>query len=337
MQVYVERGYSKGDCCYKIQKKHGPYFHILKEKTIPAGFFGFIPEKVEVEYYLPPHRGLAGGAIDPPPLSGSGLQKQVLPGQNQLLPQKQIFSNKHTTSSLNGNSTIDFDEAKKRVIASSGKKPDDVIKEVRDQEDAALQRETSQQEILQKLNEIQEHINSKKEAPKTEHPNLIRIAQLLKQNDFSDRYTDGLLDKARKELPLETLENFDTVQDSFLEWIGESIKIFEGPENTGGNKARIMVLVGPTGVGKTTTIAKLAAIYSIENPERRAYSVRVYTIDWYRIGGIDQLAKYCDIMEIPFAYVDNHNDLRREIDIHREETDLILIDTIGRIRSVSSR
>jgi len=331
MQVYVERGYSKGDCCYKIQKKHGPYFHILKEKTIPASLFGIIPEKVEVEYYLPPHRGLIGGALDQSPISGSPLQKQALPGQSQPLPQKQALSqNKQTTSSMSNNSTIDFDEAKKRVIAAAGKKPDEVIKEVQDQEDAALLRETNQQEIIKKLNEIQKKIDNKNEPPKTEHPNLIRLAQILRQNDFSDRYTVGLLERARKELSLETLENLDAVQDSFLEWIGESIKIFDEPDRLWSTNTRIMILVGPTGVGKTTTIAKLAAVFSIETPERRALSVRVYTIDSFRIGGIDQLAKYCEIMEIPFSCVDNHNDLRREIDIHREEADLILIDTIGR-------
>ena len=308
MEIYVERGYSKGDCLQKIVKKHGIYFNILKEKTIPKKLGGLIPEKVEVEYYLSPQRGfgLPGGSPDTSPL----------PGQPRVRPQEKTGND----------STIDFDEAKKRVLAVAGKNPEQVIKEIQEQDG----RETGQQQILEKLSEIQEQIGAKSPA-KSDHPNLIRTAQLLKQNDFSDRYITGLLDRARKELPLEILENFNAVQERFLIWIGESIKIHETPEKREGGPGRIVVLIGPTGVGKTTTVAKLAAIYGIVNQSQRPQSVRVYTIDAFRIGGKEQLEKYCEIMEdIPFSYIDNRRELRREIDLYREETDLILIDTIGR-------
>ncbi|MDR0290403.1 MAG: flagellar biosynthesis protein FlhF, partial [Treponema sp.] len=91
-----------------------------------------------------------------------------------------------------------------------------------------------------------------------------------------------------------------------------------------------MVLIGPTGVGRTTTVAKLAAIYGIENAGRRPLSVRMITIDAFRIGAIAQIEKYCRIMELPVSCIENHRDLRREIDLYSEETDLILVDTIGR-------
>ena len=154
---------------------------------------------------------------------------------------------------------------------------------------------------------------------------------MLRQNDFSERYTALIMEKARKELPLEILENFIAVQNRVLEWIGESIKIYESPkkpENSSGG--RVMVLIGPTGVGKTTTVVKLAAVYSVESSGRPPLSVRMITIDGFKIGASEQIEKYSDIMEIPFSYIDNRRDLRREIDLYREETDLILVDTIGR-------
>jgi len=105
----------------------------------------------------------------------------------------------------------------------------------------------------------------------------------------------------------------------------------------GVNHQRIVVLVGPTGVGKTTTVAKLAAIYGIGNSGRRPLSVRIITIDAFRIGAVDQIMKFGDIMEIPVSYIDNRRDLRKEIDLYREEADLILIDTIGRSPRDSSK
>ncbi len=174
---------------------------------------------------------------------------------------------------------------------------------------------------------------SAKSAPKQDHPSLLRITQSFRQNEFSERYINGLLDRARKELPLETLDDYTAVQNQFLVWIGESIKIFNMPqkdESAISAAGRVLVLVGPTGVGKTTTIAKLAVVYGIGSVNRPALSVRVYTIDTFKIGGTEQLEKYCEIMEVvPFGIINNQTELRKQIDLYREETDLILIDTIG--------
>jgi flagellar biosynthesis protein FlhF len=316
MQVYVERGVSKGDCLQKIVNKYGIRFTILREKTYrPSGFKGlFSHEGVELEFCLSPLRSetrTAGGlalqpAVEPYP---------QVPGEQLVFPLPV-----GRPAAARDDSTLDFVEAKKRVLAVMGKNPDQVFQQVQENDD-------SQQLILEKLKEIENKIETAKE-PKTDHPSLVRVAQMLKQNDFSDRYTATLVEKARKELPLETLEDFNTAQDRVIDWIGASIKIFPILEKP--VPGTILVLIGPTGVGKTTTIAKLAAIYGIENSGRRPLAVRMITIDAFRIGARKQLEDYGDIMEIPVSYIDNQRDLRREIDLYRDETDLILVDTIGR-------
>jgi flagellar biosynthesis protein FlhF len=91
-----------------------------------------------------------------------------------------------------------------------------------------------------------------------------------------------------------------------------------------------MVLVGPTGVGKTTTVAKLAAIFGIGTENMPAIDVKMITIDAFRIGAKAQLESYGNIMQINVSCVDNRQDLRKEIAIHSEDTDLFLIDTIGK-------
>jgi flagellar biosynthesis protein FlhF len=92
---------------------------------------------------------------------------------------------------------------------------------------------------------------------------------------------------------------------------------------TAPSRAKIVMLVGPTGAGKTTTIAKLAARAALID-ER---TVRLITLDTYRVGGIEQIRMYADMIGIPLDVCENPVDLVEMID---ETADLTLIDTAGR-------
>jgi len=320
MQTYFERGVSRGDCMQKIVGKYGPRFVVLRERTYQTpGILGlFAGEKVELEFYLPPLRGL-----DMPLQTGTEAYVPLPAAEQLVFPQPS--ARKAADSSARDDSTLDFNEEKKRLLRAAGKDPDVIFQQIQqEQEEAGF----TSHLILDKLIKIQEQMDTG--SGKVEHPHLTRIAQMLRQNDFSDSYTASIMERARKELSLDTLEDFNAIQERVVEWIGESIKIYQTPEKSVALVGRIMVLIGPTGVGKTTTIAKLAAIYGIENSGNRPLSVRMITIDAFRIGAKEQINNYGDIMEIPVSYIDNHRDLRREIDLYREETDLILVDTIGR-------
>lgn len=86
-----------------------------------------------------------------------------------------------------------------------------------------------------------------------------------------------------------------------------------------------IVLVGPTGVGKTTTIAKLAGRLSLIEKKK----VGLITIDTYRIGAVEQLKTYADIMNIPFKVVFSLKEMEKAID-ELNNCDVILVDTTGR-------
>lgn len=94
----------------------------------------------------------------------------------------------------------------------------------------------------------------------------------------------------------------------------------------------IVALVGPTGVGKTTTIAKLAANMKL----RERKSVGMITIDSYRIAAVEQLRTYAQILKVPLISVLSPGDLRSAID-RMSNMDLILIDTAGRSPKDDSR
>lgn len=86
-----------------------------------------------------------------------------------------------------------------------------------------------------------------------------------------------------------------------------------------------VVLVGPTGVGKTTTIAKLAGRLSLLEKKK----VGLITIDTYRIGAVEQLKTYADIMNIPFKVVFTIKEMETAVQ-SMSDCDVVLIDTTGR-------
>ncbi|KAA8675199.1 flagellar biosynthesis protein FlhF [Clostridium sp. MT-14] len=92
-----------------------------------------------------------------------------------------------------------------------------------------------------------------------------------------------------------------------------------------GKLSRAVVLIGPTGVGKTTTIAKLAGRMALIEKKK----IGLITIDTYRIGAVEQLRTYADIMNIPFKVVLTMKDMEKAIE-DMGDCDAILIDTTGR-------
>ena len=91
-----------------------------------------------------------------------------------------------------------------------------------------------------------------------------------------------------------------------------------------GHKKKIIVFVGPTGVGKTTTIPKIAAQYI-----RSGRKVSFVTIDNYRIAAVDQLQRYASILKVPFTSASNPEALRTEIR-KMDSSSLLFVDTMGR-------
>lgn len=90
-------------------------------------------------------------------------------------------------------------------------------------------------------------------------------------------------------------------------------------------KSRVVALIGPTGVGKTTTIAKLAARFSLIEKKK----IGLITLDTYRIAAVEQLKIYADIMGLPLQVVYKPGDLKAAVE-RFSNRDLVFIDTAGR-------
>ncbi|MCS7272793.1 MAG: flagellar biosynthesis protein FlhF [Fimbriimonadales bacterium] len=92
-----------------------------------------------------------------------------------------------------------------------------------------------------------------------------------------------------------------------------------------GRQRQVAVLVGPTGVGKTTTIAKLAAIHALDYNRK----VALISLDTYRIGAVEQLRTYARIMDLPLHVASDASEVQEGLEAFAGY-DLVLVDTIGR-------
>lgn len=115
--------------------------------------------------------------------------------------------------------------------------------------------------------------------------------------------------------PKEKAEVISFVKDILKEFITVTPKEIKGR----------VALVGPTGVGKTTTIAKLAGNLALVQKKK----VGLVTVDTYRIGAVEQLRTYAEIMNIKFKVVFSIGEMEEAIEAMKD-CDVILIDTTGR-------
>lgn len=112
--------------------------------------------------------------------------------------------------------------------------------------------------------------------------------------------------------------------DVLAEYLDKTMNFSEGI-TLNKHGVRIVALIGATGVGKTTTLAKIAARFVLEKNIKAA----LITADTYRISAVDQLKTYSDIIGLPLEIVYSPDELKVAIHKHRDK-DLILIDTAGR-------
>lgn len=108
-------------------------------------------------------------------------------------------------------------------------------------------------------------------------------------------------------------------KNKFHEWLSPYSESAISPET------RIIQFVGPTGVGKTTTIAKLSANFSIKEGKK----LGLITADTYRIAAVEQLRTYANILNLPLEVVFSPMDLQRAYQ-QLEHAQMILMDTAGR-------
>jgi flagellar biosynthesis protein FlhF len=134
-----------------------------------------------------------------------------------------------------------------------------------------------------------------------------------------------LAEQMGREMSAEELARPAAVRDRLVAAVAARIPTAEVPATAVGGRPRVIVLVGPTGVGKTTTIAKLAARFKLAQHRQ----VGLITIDTYRIAAVDQLKTYAQILEVPLRTVLRAGELDDAL-AAMAGLDVVLMDTAGR-------
>jgi flagellar biosynthesis protein FlhF len=153
---------------------------------------------------------------------------------------------------------------------------------------------------------------------------LFQLFTDLIDAEVSEDLSRELIERLRSGASSDDLDDPVLMKSRMARLIEETIDC-GGPIRVIPGQRKLVALVGPTGVGKTTTIAKLAASFHL----RERHRVGLITVDTYRIAAVDQLRTYADIIDLPMEVVSTPREMRAAV-AKMADLDLILMDTAGR-------
>lgn len=173
--------------------------------------------------------------------------------------------------------------------------------------------------------ELEEKFEKKNDGDEENSVNLKFIQLVYRQlieNEVDEKYANQIIGEIENSLKKES-----TV-DSILAGIYQKIILKLGqpkPIEANEKHRKIVFFVGPTGVGKTTTIAKLASYFKLE----KKVKIALITSDTYRIAAVEQLRTYANILDLPLSVVYTLEEFNMAVKMF-DSYDLILVDTAGR-------
>lgn len=201
---------------------------------------------------------------------------------------------------------------------------------LKSQNEALLKAQLNQ--MSQTLESLQKDMNAKLDgiavSTSKKHETITKIEELLEQNEFSFSYIQMIEDKIRSSFTEKQLDDYKLVQRYVVDWIGESVliapeKVFRPPH--------VIIIVGPTGVGKTTTIAKLASntILDAKQNNQPRPELCIITIDTMRVGALEQISKFGEILGKNVMKAESSDDVLKIYEEYKDHVDYIFIDTSG--------
>lgn len=170
--------------------------------------------------------------------------------------------------------------------------------------------------------------------PELPDPLVAHYLKLIEQ-EVAEELAEEIVSNVSKGLSKQALADTDAVRRAVHDEIARRLPVEGGsgkldkPED---GRPSTIALIGPTGVGKTTTIAKLAATFKLKQGKK----VGLITMDTYRIAAVEQLRTYAGIIGLPLKVVNTAEQLTEAIAGY-QDLDAILIDTAGRSQKASDK
>ena len=322
MQVKVFEATDMATGLRKIRRELGPDALILSTRTIKSGTMGVLGKKtLEITAAVDNHwpekpqdtTSFAGKTLAHRAYSDNNQQNNQSIEANDYRdnrhPEKTMpISAKTTESVLHENPALrqEFDELKDMVKNLAGELSRIGTTHSKPEESAPYN----------PLASLEQKLRTSKKNNRIEH---ILLSQGINQE------TANIISGFAQEHMLDTdLEDEQKILSFLHDTIADIFNI-DVPEFTKNTQQKRMAFIGPTGVGKTTTLAKIAAKYLAT----QSNSIALITIDTYRIAAVEQLKVYGEIMHLPVEVVINPQQLVDALEKH-DDKELILIDTAGR-------
>ncbi|WP_433943317.1 flagellar biosynthesis protein FlhF [Paenibacillus sp. SN-8-1] len=240
--------------------------------------------------------------------AASSPERTQMDRQEATTTQELIVDNRKigaVAEDLSTNNTKRVTPAGAREIAATGYKDDRLFEEI--------------QQMKAMMTKLASRNNGEPELPTS----FIEIQHRLTEQGISSELVEEWISNAY----LQWTDDRPIDEENALRLVQEQIHNFlRGRIGTGiSDSSRIVYIAGPTGVGKTTTIAKLAA----DQIFRKQKKVGFITADTYRISAIEQLRTYASILNVPIEVVQSPGDVHRAVQ-RFQHCDLIFMDTAGR-------
>lgn len=234
----------------------------------------------------------------------------------------------HDSINLSADEKIDIPKPEPKPTQKT-----DFIELIKREKEKALERQPEEKKIEERLDDLSNRLEESlartpkgtetvKEQPSSEELHFVRILySTLLKNEVNEKYVNEVLDEIEKFIrPGNSVDMIlSNVYQKLILRFGQPKSI----DLTGG-KPKVLFFIGPTGVGKTTTIAKIASKYKVEYGKKVAF----ITADTYRIAATEQLQVYANILDAPMAIVYSQDELNEAIAKYMDY-DLVFVDTAG--------
>lgn len=322
---YEITGRDVDECRAKLYEKYGDAFSIVNFRTdLRGGFLGlWQKEIVRVQYF-----------VDERLLQMKELG-QSLGGQRGSIKDATVYPRNPALTGASSNSYQNgYSPYGNRPVspqssqASFDNNKEALLKKLSGGSD--LSKLVQIADLTKKIENLDTKIDQLKDASsnKTEHETIKVIERMLRENEYTESYIEKIKTRIKSELSLDNLDDFELVQGKVVEWLGESVEV---ADKFAGKGCHVIIIVGPTGVGKTTTVARMAAKLkkSAKDNNQPGPVIRMVTIDNMRVGAFVQLENYGRIMDIPVDKAESAEDLTSIFNMHKSKTDFMFIDTSG--------
>ena len=329
MQIKRYRGADMQEALQKVKQDLGTDAIILSTRKVRsgAGAFGLFGKPL-LEVIAARDEDITGGA----PTAGGdiedilsqvnrksrllSLSKGDMPAETDLMRQV-LIKNRQETEQLLTPLQDDIQELK-GVLQTVGESQRGNLRD----ENTIVQMRAELSEMRSILQGLSAQTNGLKDANFPE--NLVVLYQQMIFNGMEEKFARRLIEEASKNIPQNEMADFTYVKVFLARMLMKIIKVSGGRSLDEGEQ-KVVALVGPTGVGKTTTVAKLASEQHLKHNRK----VAMITVDTFRIAAVEQLKVYAKIMDLPLTVVNDKSELRQAIRNYAQY-DMIFVDTGGR-------